>query len=115
MKKIIIIGAGAMGSAFTVPCIENKNDVALIGTHLEEDLINNIKSKNNFHPALKLELPAKLKVEKYERLKTILEEGVDIIDIGACSTRPGAREENIASSVLQGGVEVDIHHSKQKS
>ena len=27
MKKIIIIGAGAMGSAFAVPCIENKNEV----------------------------------------------------------------------------------------
>ena len=27
MKKIVIIGAGSMGSAFAVPCIENKNDV----------------------------------------------------------------------------------------
>jgi len=24
MKKILIIGAGAMGSAFAVPCVENK-------------------------------------------------------------------------------------------
>ena len=42
MKKIIILGAGAMGSAFTVPCIENKNEVTLVGTHLEEKVINNI-------------------------------------------------------------------------
>ncbi len=34
MKKIVIIGAGAMGSAFTVPCVDNDNDVTLIGTHL---------------------------------------------------------------------------------
>ena len=27
MKKILIIGGGAMGSAFTIPCLENKNDV----------------------------------------------------------------------------------------
>ena len=39
MKKIIIIGAGAMGSAFAVPCLENQNDVTLVGTHLEDDLI----------------------------------------------------------------------------
>ena len=39
MKKIIIIGAGAMGSAFSVPCIENKNNVTLVGTHLEDNLI----------------------------------------------------------------------------
>ena len=38
MKKIIIIGAGAMGSAFAVPCLENKNEVTLIGTHLENEV-----------------------------------------------------------------------------
>ena len=27
MTKILIIGGGAMGSAFTVPCLENKNKV----------------------------------------------------------------------------------------
>ena len=85
MKKIIIIGAGAMGSAFAVPCIENKNDVTLVGTHLEDNLINNIKSKNNFHPALNLTLPTKLRVEKYEKLKSILEKGVDIIVAGVSS------------------------------
>ncbi len=31
MKKIIIIGAGAMGSAFAVPCLENQNEVTLVG------------------------------------------------------------------------------------
>jgi len=85
MKKIIIIGAGAMGSAFTVPCLENKNEVTLIGTHLENELINNIQLNKNFHPALNIELPAKLKVEKYERLKSILEGGVDIIVAGVSS------------------------------
>ena len=40
MKKIIIIGAGAMGSAFAVPCIDNNNDVTIIGTHLELSLIH---------------------------------------------------------------------------
>jgi len=74
-----------MGSAFTVPCIENKNDVTLIGTHLEDELINNIQLNNNFHPALKTKLPTKLKVEKYERLKPILTEGVDIIVAGVSS------------------------------
>ena len=85
MKKIIIIGAGAMGSAFAIPCLENKNDGTLIGTHLEDNLINNIKSNNNFHPALNLELPTKLKVEKFERLKAIFEEGVDVIVAGVSS------------------------------
>ena len=29
MKKILIIGGGAMGSAFTVPCLENNNNVTI--------------------------------------------------------------------------------------
>jgi glycerol-3-phosphate dehydrogenase (NAD(P)+) len=85
MKKIIIIGAGAMGSAFAVPCLENKNDVTLIGTHLEDNLINKIQLNNNFHPALNIELPSKLKVEKFEKLQTILEGEVDIIVAGVSS------------------------------
>ena len=40
MKKIVIIGAGAMGSAFTVPCVDNDNDVTLIGTHLENEPVS---------------------------------------------------------------------------
>jgi len=85
MKKIIIIGAGAMGSAFTVPCLENKNDVTLVGTHLEDELIRNIKLNNNFHPALNIELPGELKVEKFEKLSSILVAGVDIIVAGISS------------------------------
>ena len=85
MKKIIIIGAGAMGSAFAVPCLENQNEVTLVGTHLEDDLINKIKSNNNLHPALNIELPSKLKVEKFEKLQSILEEGADIIVAGVSS------------------------------
>ena len=37
MKKILIIGAGAMSSAFAVPCVDNKNEVTVVGTHLEND------------------------------------------------------------------------------
>ena len=40
MKKILVIGAGAMGSAFTIPCIDNQNSVVLIGTHLEDETVD---------------------------------------------------------------------------
>ena len=43
MKKFLIIGAGAMGSAFSMPCIDNRNKVTLVGTHLEDKLINKLK------------------------------------------------------------------------
>jgi len=85
MKKIIIIGAGAMGSAFAVPCIENKNDVTLIGTHLENDLIEKIKLNKNTHPILNTKLPENLKVEKFDKLDSILKQNVDIIVAGISS------------------------------
>ena len=85
MKKIVIIGAGAMGSAFAVPCIENKNDVTIVGTHLENELIDNLNSNNKIHPALKTQLSTEIKFEKFEKLQTILEQDLDIIVCGVSS------------------------------
>ena len=56
MSKIVIIGAGAMGSAFALPCIDNKHDVCIIGTHLENDFIDNLNANGKLHPGLKIEL-----------------------------------------------------------
>ena len=47
MKRILVLGAGAMGSAFTVPCVDNNNDVVLVGTHLEDAIIEIIKKVSN--------------------------------------------------------------------
>ena len=33
MSKILIIGAGAMGSAFAIPCLDNNHDTNIVGTH----------------------------------------------------------------------------------
>ena len=85
MKKIIIIGAGAMGSAFTVPCMDNNNEVTLVGTHLENELIIDIKKNKNFHPVLKTNLHPKLKVERFENLKSAINNGVDVIVAGISS------------------------------
>ena len=52
MKKILVLGAGAMGSAFTVPCAENRNEISLIGTHLEDELVDNLNKNNFLHPTL---------------------------------------------------------------
>ena len=85
MKKIIIIGAGAMGSAFAVPCLDNKNDVTVVGSHLEDNLIETINSNNHIHPALKTQLSKEIKFERFEKLQTILKEKIDIIVCGVSS------------------------------
>ena len=42
-----------MGSAFAVPCLDNNNEVTIIGNHLEDNLIDSINLNNQVHPALK--------------------------------------------------------------
>ena len=74
-----------MGSAFTVPCVENKNDVTLVGTHLEEEVINNINENNNFHEVLKLKLPKELKIKTFDHFQNILKSKPDLIVIGVSS------------------------------
>ena len=85
MKKIIIIGAGAMGSAFAVPCIDNNNEVTIIGTHLEDNLIDSINLNNQVHPALKIQLPPEIKFERFEKLQSILKKDIDLIVVGVSS------------------------------
>ena len=85
MKKIIIIGAGAMGSAFAVPCLDNKNDITIVGTHLEDNLIESINSNNNIHPALKTQLPKEIKFERFDKLQNILKQNIDILVCGVSS------------------------------
>jgi glycerol-3-phosphate dehydrogenase (NAD(P)+) len=85
MKKILIIGAGAMGSAFTIPCTDNNNEVTLVGTHLENELITSIKKNKKFHPSLKTNLPSKINIERFDNLKSTIEKGVDVIVAGISS------------------------------
>ena len=65
MKKVLIIGAGAMGSAFSVPCADNSNEVFLVGSFLEDKVIDEIKNSNYFHPILKSQLPKNIKLLKF--------------------------------------------------
>ena len=78
MKKILIIGGGAMGSAFSVPCLENNNKVTITEPY-NKTFIKNLSSKQKFHSSLKLNLPKKLEYRKYS--KDILKEKFDLIVI----------------------------------
>ena len=78
MIKILIIGGGAMGSAFAIPCIENKNKVTITEPY-SKTLIKNLSSKKKFHSALKINLPKKLIFKKYSN--QLLKENFDLIVI----------------------------------
>ena len=85
MSKIIIIGAGAMGSAFAIPCFDNNHDVNIVGTHLEDEFIDKLKENKNFHPGLNIDIPDGIKIFKYEKLDEILANKIDLIVLGISS------------------------------
>ena len=78
MKKILVIGGGAMGSAFTIPCLENKNDVTITEPYSKR-FIKDLSSKKKFHSVLKIKLPNKLKFRKFS--SDLLGEKFDLLVI----------------------------------
>jgi len=78
MKKITIIGGGAMGSAFTIPCLENNNKVTITEPYSKR-FVKDLSSRDKFHSALKIRLPKKLKFKKFSQ--DILKEKSDLIVI----------------------------------
>ena len=84
MSKILIIGAGAMGSAFTFPCIDNKHDVTLIGSPLENDQINNL-NKDGFHKPLNCKLSDKIVFLNSKSLNEEIKKKYDVIVLGVNS------------------------------
>ena len=62
MTNILIIGAGAIGSAFSFPCIEKNHKVTITGTHLEDNFLQKLKENNNFHPVLETHLDEKINI-----------------------------------------------------
>jgi len=78
MKKVLVIGGGAMGSAFTVPCLDNNNKV-IITEPYSKKFIQDLSSKNKFHSSLKINLSKKLKFKRFS--KDLFKEKFDLIVI----------------------------------
>ena len=85
MSKIVIIGAGAMGSAFALPCLDNNHDINIIGTHLENEFIDQLKKNDNLHPGLNTKIPAEIKIFKFEKFDELLKSNTDLIVLGISS------------------------------
>ena len=85
MSKIVIIGAGAMGSAFALPCLDNNHDINIVGTHLEDEFIDNLQKSNNLHPGLNTKIPQEIKIFKFDKFDELLKSNVDLIVLGISS------------------------------
>ena len=85
MSKVVIIGAGAMGTAFAVPCVDNNHDTSIVGTHLENDFIEDVIKNKRLHPGLNTNIPEGINLIKFENFNSILNSSVDLIVLGISS------------------------------
>jgi len=83
MKTIAIIGAGMMGSALAFPARENGNEVRLVGTHLDREIIENCR-KTNRHLKFNKDFPDGVTYYQIEELEQAIE-GADFIICGVSS------------------------------
>ena len=83
MAIVTIIGAGMMGSALAFPARENGNEVRLVGTPLDREIIEACISTNR-HPKFNKDFPAGMKYYQIEDMMTAVE-GADMI-IGGVSS-----------------------------
>ena len=73
-----------MGTAFSFPCSDNNHQVAIVGTHLENDFIDQINS-NNKHPVLNCDIPKNVKFFKFDKLSEEIKKKVDLIALAVSS------------------------------
>ena len=83
MKTITIIGAGMMGSALAFPARENGNEVRLVGTPLDREIIDTCISTNR-HPKFTKDFPRGISYYQIEDVKTAID-GADFIICGVSS------------------------------
>ena len=83
MAIVTIIGSGMMGSALAFPARENGNEVRLVGTHLDREIIENCKQTNR-HPKFTKDFPDGIKYYQIEEVEKAID-GADMI-IGGVSS-----------------------------
>ena len=83
MAIVTIVGAGMMGSALAFPARENGNEVRLVGTHLDREIIETSRATGR-HPKFTKDFPAGVKYYQIEELMEALD-GADMV-IGGVSS-----------------------------
>ena len=83
MSRIAVLGAGVMASALTNPARDNGHEVHLIGTHLDDDIIDSIRS-SGIHPVLGVRLDPGVVAHHFSDIDEGFE-GADVVMVGVNS------------------------------
>ncbi len=88
MATVLVLGAGVMGSAFTLPLADAGTAVRLVGTHLDVELIDAVRA-TSVHPRLKAPLPERVRTFHHHELATALDDFVELVVLGVSSAGIG--------------------------
>jgi len=83
VAKIVILGAGVMGTAMTIPLDDGGHEVHLVGTHLDGDIIQKLK-ESRVHPLIHFRLADAVELYSYNELGEAMK-GADLIILGVNS------------------------------
>jgi glycerol-3-phosphate dehydrogenase (NAD(P)+) len=84
MAKVVILGAGVMGSAMAVVTGDAGQTVALVGTHLDEAIIRSV-ADTRVHPKLGVTLPSTVTAYPWDRLREAMTGDTDLLILGVSS------------------------------
>ncbi|NIA67714.1 glycerol-3-phosphate dehydrogenase [Pelagibius litoralis] len=85
MARLLILGAGVMGSAIAVPAADNGHQVTLVGTHLDGEIIKALKADRSRHPRLKAPIPEAITPLEIEALSSESFRTADMVIVGVSS------------------------------
>jgi glycerol-3-phosphate dehydrogenase (NAD(P)+) len=100
MATITILGAGMMGTAFAWPLVDRGHAVRLVGTHLDDAIIESIRDSRR-HPKLDLVVPAGVTALPLSELESALD-GSDAIALGVSSAGVRWAGERLAPLLDEG-------------
>lgn len=85
MSRIVILGAGVMGSAMSIPAAAMGHAISLVGTHLDGQIIASVQT-TGMHPRLGVKLPAHVSAHAWTELGAVLQSPADLIILGVSSS-----------------------------
>jgi len=83
MATVTVLGSGMMGTAFCVPLLDNGHDVRLVGTHLDQAIIESLRARD-YHPKLDFVVPSGMAYFQVDELEQALL-GADLVGLGVSS------------------------------
>ena len=100
MAKIVVLGAGMMGSAWCVPMADRGHEVRLVGTPLDREIIEGL-GRDRIHIKMGQALPAGIDFYQIESLEEAME-GAEVLCLGVSSSGVQWAGEQSAPFVREG-------------